>query len=130
MAAILEMFIKHHVAGYLVLSRGTWPDADELAEMVQFVDDCAAGEAITRAAALRAYVDKYGGPGRISTAMQEFEKADAETADMLRRVGSPGLPGAESLEAIAESLHTDAKTLRRRTKKGIENIALLIVCGG
>ena len=51
-------------------------------------------------------------------------------AALLRKIGSAGMPGAVSLERLAEENHMDDKTLFRVKDGAIRDIAYFIVFGG
>ena len=142
---IIELILDCHPAGYLVLAgRADWPDDEEFAEMMDrrsgepvhvqggaVVPEAQRHVELLEAAHRRlALLDRYGGPKAVAEAVNNYRLYDPETAALLRKIGSAGMPGAKSLERLAEECHMDDKTLSRVKDGAIRDIAYFIVFGG
>lgn len=141
---IISLLLDCHPAGYLVLcGRTEWPDDEEIAEMLRNRDG--AGESVhvqggpdipvaqRRVEAIEAarhYVggalDHYGGTAALVGAVKDFQRHDPQRCELLRRIGTAGMPGAKSLEALAGEYHMDLKTLYAYKHEAIKDIAYIV----
>ena len=143
---IIELMLDCHPAGYLVLcGRADWPDADEVAEMLDKRDSYEAvhvqgGTAVPfaqrhveRAESAAKYIgvlDKYGGRQAVADAVAAYRRYDPQTSALLRKIGTAGMPGAKSLDELAEEYHMDRTTLYAVKNEAIRGIAYFVVFGG
>lgn len=149
MADILLLFLDKHAAGFLVLcGKCSWPDLEELNEMLRYVNGGADStgvrvqggpsipfaqrrvESIESAEWVYKFIDRYGGTAAIATAMREYKQARPQDCELLRRIGMAGMPGAKSLEALAEEFFMDTKTLYARKRQAVIDIAFGVVYSG
>ena len=146
MADIISLFIDKHAAGYMVLAGcGSWPDLEELHEMLQYVHGSAGDtgvhvqggpalplaqrriEAIESAEWVYTFLNKFGGAQVIACVMRDYARQRPRESEILRRVGMAGFPGAKSIEALAGEFYVDVKTLCSMKNQAITEIAFGIV---
>ena len=59
-------------------------------------------------------------------ALRDFQRHDPQRCELLRRIGTTGMPGAKSLEALAGEYHMDLKTLYAYKYEAIKGIAYIV----
>ena len=145
---IISLLLDCHPAGYLVLcGRTEWPDDEEIAEMLRNRDGASepvhvqggpdiplAQRRVEAIEAAKHYVggalDHYGGTAALVGAVKDFQRHDPQRCELLRRIGTAGMPGAKSLEALAGEYHMDMKTLYAYKRETIKDIAYIMVYSG
>lgn len=143
---IIELLLDCHPAGYLVLcGRADWPDSEEVADMLDKRDACEAVhvqggstvpfaqrhvERLEGAAKYISILDRYGGAKAMAEAVNAYRRYDPQTSALLRKIGSAGMPGAKSLDELAEEYHMDRTTLYTVKNEAIRGIAYFFVFGG
>ena len=144
---IISLLLDCHPAGYLVLcGRTEWPDDEEVAEMLHSRDGTSDPvhvqggpdiplaqrrvEAIEAARYYLGALDSYGGKTALINAVNDFQQHDPQRCELLRRIGTAGMPGAKSLEALAGEYHMDMKTLYAYKHEAIKDIAYIAVYSG
>ena len=144
---LISLLLDCHPAGYLVLcGRADWPDDEEVAEMLRLRNGSnepvhvqggqEIPEAQRRVEAMeraRRYVssalDRHGGVPALVDSMNSFRAQCPQDAELLKRIGMSGMPGAKSLEAIAGEFNMDMKTLYRVRRDALRGIAFDVVYG-
>ena len=143
---IIELLLDCHPAGYLVLcGRADWPDAEEVADMLDKRDayevvHVQGGSAvpyaqrhverIESAAKYMSALDRYGGKEAMAEAVAAYRRYDPQTSALLRKIGTAGMPGAKSLDELADEYHMDRTTLYTAKNEAIRGIAYFVVFGG
>ena len=144
---IISLLLDYHPAGYLVLcGRTDWPDDEEIAEMLRKRDGAGepvhvqggpdiplAQRRVEAIEAARHYIgalDHYGGKTAMIDAVKDFQRHAPQRCELLRRIGTAGMPGAKSLEALSGEYHMDMKTLYAYKHEAIKDIAYIVVYGG
>ncbi len=143
---IIELLLDCHPAGYLVLcGRADWPDAEEVAEMLDKRESYESVhvqggavvpfaqrhvERVEGAARYMSVLDKYGGRDAMAEAVAAYRRYDPQTSALLRKIGTAGMPGAKSIEQLAEEYHMDRTTLYAVKNEAIRGIAYFVVFGG
>lgn len=149
MANILSLFLDKHAVGFFVLcGKCPWPNLEELGEMLRCVNDTTEEtgvhiqggvnvspaqrrvEAIESAECVYKFLERYGGHSAVARAVKEYSKVKPRECELLRRIGTAGMPGAKSLEALAGEYHMNIKTLYAYKHEAIKNIACIVVYSG
>lgn len=144
---IISLLLDCHPVGYLVLcGREEWPGDEEVAEMLrlrsgggepvhvqggkEIPEAQRRVEAIEGARRYMSALDRYGGASALIAAVKDYRRHDPQRSDLLKDIGTAGMPGAKSLEALAAKYHMDIKTLYAYRREAVKDIAMCVVYGG
>lgn len=138
---IILLFLNTHPAGFNVLcGKAEWPCDAEIREWFEFLgergDTGVTVQTCSDVYTEQRYVEagdvavhrfdalfRHGGVERLREVVKEYGRVYPDNLSILERIGNAGIAGAETIDAIAESLNIDIRTLRRRQDAIAEDIA-------
>lgn len=146
--SIIVLFLETHPVGLAVLSgKYEYPNEDEIHEMFSCFNihdtlgvRIKGGESVYQAQKRIEQIEsevsslkilsKYGGKERMAEVFCEYEENNPESFKILKEISNIGKPSGKTMSALSEEFKLDIKTLKKKRKQTIEEIAMRVVFYG